>query len=73
MDKGTAIRLIFFVLSWVNVAAAEAGLYHLPKVSEEGVAIVVTFIVTVVTYWKNNNHTKAAIQAQKTLDNLKKK
>lgn len=73
MDKGTIIRTIFFVLTWLNVAAAEAGLYHLPKISEEGVAIVVTFVITLWTYYKNNNHTKAAIQAQKTLDNLKKK
>jgi SPP1 family holin len=73
MDKGTIVRFVFFVLSWANAAAATNGWYHLPVVSEEGVAVVVAFVISVWTYWKNNNHTKAAIEGQKIVNNLKGK
>jgi SPP1 family holin len=72
MDKGTIIRMAFFVLSWINAAASQNGWFHLPVVSEEGVAIVVAFVVSVWTYWKNNNHTKSAQVAQGYLNSLKK-
>lgn len=73
MDKGTIVRMVFFILSWANAGAANAGWYHLPNVSEDGVSIVVAFVVSVWTYWKNNNHTKAAVTAQGTLNRLKGK
>lgn len=72
-DQGTIIRMIFFILSWANAALANAGYQHLPLVTEEGVAVVVAFAVSVWTYWKNNNHTKAAQNAQVYLNALKSK
>jgi SPP1 family holin len=71
MDNGTIIRMIFFILSWANAAAANAGFYHLPNINEEGVGIVVAFVVSVWTYWKNNNHTKEAKRSQEYLNSLK--
>lgn len=73
MDQGTVIRFITFIAAWLNTAAASKGWYHLPVISEEGVAIVVAFIVSVWTYWKNNNHTKAAAKGQAVIDREKQK
>lgn len=72
ISRGTIVRLVFFVLSWLNAAAANAGWYHLPNISEEGVSIVIAFIVSVWTYWKNNSFTKAAIIGDQRKEVIKK-
>lgn len=71
MDKGTLVRLVFFALTWINTWLATNDMYSLPVINEEGVAIVVTFVIGVWVAWKNNNITDEAKIAQKKLDVLK--
>jgi SPP1 family holin len=56
MDKGTQIRIVLFVLTWANTFAANKGWIHIPfpYVNDETAAIVLTFIISSWSKWKNN-------------------
>lgn len=74
MDKNLIIRLIVSIVTFINMLANIFGFNPLP-LEEETIYTVVSAIATVVVwawgFWKNNNFTKAAKQAQKMLDDLK--
>lgn len=72
MDKGLVIRLIVFVAAWANNFLVEKGLQPLPVVGEQEAAMVLAFVISVWTLWKNNNITKKARENQEKLDNLPK-
>lgn len=54
MDKGTVIRIIIFVLAWVNQLLVSKGMQPLPVLDETILAAVITFFVSLWTLWKNN-------------------
>jgi SPP1 family holin len=68
MDKGTLIRIILFVLAWVNSLLVQKGIQPLPLISEEVVAEVITFVVSVWTLWKNQYISKKGKIQKEILD-----
>lgn len=66
----TAMLIIF-----VNQALVTFGFNPLPFSEEqiyEGVSMVLTAVVGVFAWWKNQNVTEDAVEAQKVLDTKKK-
>lgn len=64
MDRGTLIRTVLLFITWVNALLVSKGFETLPVVSEEGVALFLTFITSLWTWWKNN-YISAKGKAQK--------
>lgn len=58
MDKIILARMVVFVLSWVNSYLVKEGLQPLPVVSEESVAYLFTFVVSVWTMFTHNSLAK---------------
>lgn len=54
MDRGTLIRTISLTLVWLNVWLEKAGLNTIPVLSEEEIALGLTTIVSIWTWFKNN-------------------
>ena len=76
MDKMTLTRTIVIILVLLNQVLVLSGLNPLPFSEEqlyEGVTAVLTVSATLWAYWKNNNITKPAKEAQALLDELKNK
>jgi SPP1 family holin len=71
----TVVRTIVLIIALANQALAIAGKEVFP-VTEDQVYQIVSLIVTVGAsvwaWWKNNSFTKAAIEADKVLDQLRK-
>lgn len=69
------VRLAVLVILLINQALILFGWNPLPFSEEqiyEGVSSVATVLVAIWVWWKNNNVTKEAQEAQKYLDELKK-
>lgn len=70
----TIVRTIVLVVALVNQALTMAGKSLIP-ISDEQINDIVTLIVTVGAslwaWWKNNSFTKAAIEADEVLAQLK--
>ncbi len=76
MKKQTIIRTVIFYVALINMILTQCGINILQFVDEETyqtVSCVITAIVSVWTWWKNNSVTKEAIQADELLDELKNK
>lgn len=54
MDKATLVRTVSLALVWSNVWLEKAGLNTLPVLSEEEIALGLTMIVSIWTWFKNN-------------------
>ena len=71
----TIIRTIVFFIALANQVLAIFGKEAIP-ITEDQVYQVVSLVVTIATavwaWWKNNSFTKAAIEADKVLNELKK-
>lgn len=71
IDAGTIARLVFLVLSFINIILSMYGYNPLP--ADEGtiyqlVSLIFMGVSGGIAYWKNNNHTVEAQEAQKILD-----
>ena len=70
----TIIRTVCLLLTMINAGLEIFGKSPLP-ISDETVRQTVTFIIVFASaiwaWWKNNSFTKAAIEADKVLDQLK--
>lgn len=73
MDKATTVRIILFILAWVNTLLVRNGHNPLPVVNEQIVADTITLVISIWTLWKNNSFTKEAKQADAYLKDLKNK
>lgn len=73
MDKGTVIRIIIFVLAWVNQLLVSKGMQPLPVLDETILAGVITFFVSVWTLFRNNYITSKGKAQKQALErqNLK--
>lgn len=60
IDKGTQIRIVLFVLVWLNTWLAKNALPHVPfpYINDETAALVLTFIISMWTTFKNNYLTR---------------
>lgn len=74
IDAGTLTRTILIILALINQGLVIAGKETLPFTDEQ-ITQVISFIFTVVTallaWWKNNNFTAAAKEAQEYANALK--
>lgn len=62
-DKGMIVRTAILVIAWANTFLASQGLSPLPfeeSQVEFGVSLVVTFVISMWTWWKNNDVTHKA-------------
>jgi len=74
MKKTTLIRSAALFLSLINQLLLAFGKNPLPFSDEEifeGVSALATFVLSIVSWWKNNSFTKEAIAADAYLDSLK--
>jgi len=70
MDKGTVIRTFILFVAWVNTFLTMAGKSPLPFSDEQVEMFVsgaITFIVSLVAWYKNNYVTKKGLQQKETL------
>lgn len=70
----TIARTIFLFISLANQMLAIAGKEILPFTEDmvyQGVSLVATIVAAVLAWWKNNSFTKAAIEADNVLYQLK--
>jgi SPP1 family holin len=74
IDKGTLVRTVILVLALVNQVLTVLGINPLP-IDEGNLDLLIstgwTIFAAVWSWWKNNNITNEAIQAQVYLDDLK--
>lgn len=71
----TIVRTICLVLALANQVLALYGKEKIPVTDDEIyqlVSIVVTIVVSVWTWWKNNSFTQPAIKADIYLEELRK-
>jgi SPP1 family holin len=56
IDKGTQIRIVLFILTWLNTWLANKGMPHIPfpYVNDETAAIILTMIISGWTTFRNN-------------------
>ena len=70
----TIVRTIVLVIALANQVLAIAGKEEFPITEDQvyqGVTLIVTIGASVWAWWKNNSFTKAAIEADKMLDEFK--
>ena len=74
MTTGTIVRTIVLFVAIINQVLSIFGKSILP-IQEEQVNLLVTTGWTVISallaWWKNNSFTKAAIEADKLMENMK--
>ena len=71
----TIARTIVLILTLINQVLAIYGKDKIPITESDVyqlVSITVTIVVSVHTWWKNNSFTKAAIEADKYMEQLRK-
>lgn len=70
ISAGTIARTIVLIVALVNTLLTAFGKNPLPFSNEEvyaGVSAVITVVVSLVAWWKNNSFTKKAIEADAIL------
>ena len=74
ITSGTIIRTIVLAVALINQILTSTG-HNIIPISDEQidsiVSILFTVIASVIAWWKNNSFTAAAIEADKTMKELK--
>lgn len=70
MDTGTIVRTILLVLAWINQILALNNISPIP-VDEVTISTLITGVISLWTWWKNNSLSKEALQADEHLKYLK--
>lgn len=71
-DKGTVLRTIFYVLALSNYIVSIIGKYCWgTSIAYEWTSFAIFLLMSLVTYWYNNNWTGFASLAEDVLDMLK--
>lgn len=76
VDKGTIARTVVLIVALINQVLTMTGYNPLPFAEDaiyEGITAVLTVGGALWAWWKNNSFTPAAIQADQTLKELKKR
>lgn len=68
MDKGTAVRTILMLLAWTNTFLVSKGYSPLPVISEMEVTLVLTLIISLWVWFKNNYITKKGKKQKEIID-----
>lgn len=69
-DVGSIVRTIVFILAWVNQFLATKHISPIP-VDEVTISTVITGVVSLITWWKNNNFSHAAQKGQQKIHEVK--
>ena len=75
ISKGTIARTVVLIIALINQALTMTGHNPLPWSDEqlyEGVTLVLTVAASLAAWWKNNSFTKAAIEADEILQDIRK-
>lgn len=75
ISSGTIVRTILLALSIVNNLLALFGKAPLPISDEQlelVVSTVITIVLAVINWWKNNSFTKPAIEGDQLMNRLRK-
>lgn len=73
-NKETVIRTVVLIIALINQVLTAIGKNPLPFSNEEvfeGISVLITVCVSVVTWWKNNSFTKEAVKADEYMKVLK--
>ncbi|EOB8218974.1 phage holin [Staphylococcus aureus] len=70
MDIGTIVRTILLIVAWINQFLAIKHISPIP-VDEVFISTVVTGIVSIWTWWKNNNFTHESKKGQQKIYEVK--
>lgn len=76
VDVGAIARTIVLVVALINQVLTMYGKNPLPFSDDEiymAITTVFTVVATAIAWWKNNSFSQAAITADETLKELKKK
>lgn len=74
ITSGTIIRSLVLALALINQILTSTGHSIIPITDEQidsVVSIIFTVAASLVAWWKNNSFTKAAIEGDKTMKELK--
>jgi len=74
-SKGTIIRTALLVLAIINNLLSVFGKPVLPITDEQLeliISTIITVVVAVVNWWKNNSYTEEAVEADVYMKRLKK-
>ena len=72
--KETIIRTILLIVAIVNQLLTSAGKNPIPFSDDEiygGISAIITVVVTAWAWWKNNSFTKAALEADVVLRDIR--
>lgn len=71
-DRGTKFRTVLYILAYVNQVVALIGHTSFAAADwYQWLSLGVTFVITAVTWWYNNDITSAAKWGSKVMDALK--
>lgn len=74
-SKGTIVRTALLVLAIINNFLSIFGKPVLPITNEQLeliVSTIITVVMSIINWWKNNSYTHAAIEADVYMKRLKK-
>ena len=75
ISKGTIIRTALLILAIINNLLSIFGKAVLPITDEQlemVVSTVITIVVAIVNWWKNNSFTKPALEGDVLMNRLRK-
>ena len=67
ISQAVWVRIVIFVLAWVNVGLVKFFNIELPIIGEELIATFIAAIISVWTTWKDNPTSKNALQGEELL------
>lgn len=70
----TIVRLIVLLIALANLGLSLFGTYQIPSLTEDtqnALALVITAVIALVSYWYNNSWSENATTADKVLQILK--
>lgn len=72
VDKGTICRTVLLVLGWINQLVALIGYTtYASALWYQILSVVVTIVISLVTYWYNNDWSNTALLVRDVFDMLK--
>ena len=76
ISAGTIARTLILCLALINQLLTATG-HNVINVADEDINMLVstafTIVAAIITWWKNNSFTKAAIEADKVMKEVKNK
>ena len=67
ISQAVWVRIVIFVLAWVNVGLIKFFDIELPIIGEEFIAIFIAAVISVWTAWKDNAISQNALHSEKLL------